>query len=88
MAYQLDFEQVALAGRQSRHRPTLPARQLTPAQLNSEVVQPRLRYHHEAWHLPLYDAYVRTWLKQQQFAEPPFISVSGVEVVCGKELAT
>lgn len=84
----LDFDQVALAGRSSRHRPTFPVAQLehasNPAHRHHALVQERKRFHHDAWFLPLVDSYVRTWLKKVRFSQPPIISVSGVEVACGK----
>jgi hypothetical protein len=86
----LDFDQVALAGRSSRHRPTFPARQLEQAIPNmreAALVRERQRFHHDQWYLPLYDAYVRTWLKRVIFSVPPVISVGGIEVECSKTVS-
>ena len=92
MVYLLDFDQVAHYGRSTRHRPTLPARvldQATDASLRTcQLVQAHQRYHHDQWYLPLYDAYVRTWLKSVRFTEPPVVSVGGVEMAAGKEVPT
>lgn len=85
--FMLDFDQVALAGRSSRHRPTFPARQLEQAIPNmreAALVRERQRFHHDQWYLPIYDAYVRAWLKKVVFAVPPMVSVSGIEVECSK----
>ena len=86
--YLLDFDQVALAGRGSRHRPTFPAKQLAhasnPAYRQHALVEERQRFHHGEWFLPLIDSYVRTWLKKVRFTQPPVISVSGIEVTCSK----
>lgn len=84
----LDFDQVALAGRGSRHRPTFPASQfdhaVDPAVKEHDTLKRHVRFHHDAWFLPLYDSFVRAWLKQVRFRRPPVIAVSGVEVTCSK----
>jgi hypothetical protein len=88
----LDFQQVALAGRASKHRPTFPVNQfefaVDPAHRQHALVQERKRYHHNGWFLPLIDAYVRTWLKKVRFTRMPVVSVSGVEVPCGRAMPT
>ncbi|MGI4762512.1 MAG: hypothetical protein ACRYF0_17505 [Janthinobacterium lividum] len=89
--YQLDFDQVAQVGRNTRHRPTFPLRQLDQAvdktAGQSYTVQTNMRHHHGEWYLPLYEAHVRAWLKKQQFTEPPVVLAGGVEITCSKEAA-
>ena len=86
--YHIDFDQVAEAGRVSRHRPTFPAGQLAyatdPGAQSCALVKQHVRFHHGAWYLPLYAAHVRTWLKQVRFTQPPVVAVGGVEVTCSQ----
>jgi hypothetical protein len=84
----IDFDQVAQAGRGSRHRPTFRASQFEhatdPAVQNHDTLKRNVRYHHDDWFLPLVDSHVRAWLKKVRFTRPPAVSVSGAEVMCGK----
>lgn len=91
MLFQLDFDQVAEAGRRTRHRPTFPVAQLAqatvPGLAQSEFVRTYVRFHHNAWYLPLVEAHVRAWLKKVVFTVPPVVFAGGAEMSCGKELA-
>jgi hypothetical protein len=88
----LDFQRVAVVGRNSRHRPTFPVSQfeyaVDPAHRQHAVVQERKRLHHGGWFLPLLDGYVRAWLKKVRFSKEPVVVVSGVEVACGRPMPT